>query len=387
MMKKRKHNLPPGVTIDFDRHGNARLYFRRQGSPKIRLREMPGTDAFKDEVACARLGLPYKETAARPTTTGTKAPKDSLRWLVDEYERRNRKRVTDDLMSRRYRMLIEICETTKGKHVRGKLPYEQMQRRHVIEIRDEIRDTPGAQNNVVKALSAMFTWAVKADLLTNNPCAGIERLKAGDGFHTWTLDEVAQYEAKHPAGSKARLALHLGLFTGLRLSDIAIVGRQHVKDGWLKIRPGKTAASSGVTVEVPLLPELQETIEATETGDLAFLVTDWGRPFSVDGLGNKMRQWCDQAGLPHCTMHGLRKAGATIAAENGATDDELMAIFGWTTKQQTTLYTRQANRKKLAAGAMHKLRPEQKLPKIVPPIEGVGESGTKTEKKGKKING
>lgn len=37
------------------------------------------------------------------------------------------------------------------------------------------------------------------------------------------------------------------------------------------------------------------------------------------GLGNKMRQWCDQAELPHCRAHGIRKAGATIAAENGAT--------------------------------------------------------------------
>jgi integrase len=384
---KRKHNLPAGVSVDFDRHGNPRFYFRRLGAPKIRLRETPGTDAFKDEVACARLGLPYKEVVAKQEADNAKAAKDSLRWLVDEYERRNRKRVTADLMDRRYRMLIEICDTAKGNRLRGTLPYSQMQRRHVIEIRDGIRDTPGAQNNVVKALSAMFTWAVKADLLTLNPCAGIERLKSGDGFHTWTPDEVAQFELKHPLGTKARLALHLGLFTGLRLSDIAIVGRQHVKDSWLKIRPGKTAGSSGVTVEIPVLSELQETIDATDTGDLAFLVTEWGRPFSVDGLGNKMRQWCDQAELFHCTMHGLRKAGATIAAENGATDDELMAIFGWTTKQQTTLYTRQANRKKLAGGAMHKLRREQNLDKVVPPAEWVGKSGTKTGKKRKRING
>lgn len=45
-----------------------------------------------------------------------------------------------------------------------------------------------------------------------------------------------------------------------------------------------------------------------------------------------MRQWRDEAHLHKCTMHGLRKAGATIAADNGATDEQLMAIFGWTTK-------------------------------------------------------
>ncbi|WP_273795195.1 tyrosine-type recombinase/integrase, partial [Brucella intermedia] len=57
--------------------------------------------------------------------------------------------------------------------------------------------------------------------------------------------------------------------------------------------------------------------------------------------------------LPHCTAHGLRKTGATIAAENGATDDELMAILGWTNKRQTALYTRNASRKRLAGNAMH----------------------------------
>ncbi|WP_051074078.1 tyrosine-type recombinase/integrase [Rhizobium freirei] len=68
-----------------------------------------------------------------------------------------------------------------------------------------------------------------------------------------------------------------------------------------------------------------------------------------------MRDWCNEAKLFHCSTHGLRKAGATIVAENGATDEELMSIFGWTTKGQTTRYTKKARRKKIAAGAIHKL--------------------------------
>jgi len=65
-------------------------------------------------------------------------------------------------------------------------------------------------------------------------------------------------------------------------------GVHPVKVGrWRKIRPGKTTGSSGVTVQIPVLPELQASIDAAETGDLAFLVADWGRPFSFDGLGTK----------------------------------------------------------------------------------------------------
>ncbi len=192
---------------------------------------------------------------------------------------------------------------------------------------------------------------------------------------------MRQFEARHPIGSKARLALHLGLFTGLRRQDLAILGRQHVKNGWLHIRPQKTSQSSGVEVELPILPQLTATIDASACGDLTFLTSEWGKPFTVNSLGNKMRDWCDQAELPHCTLHGLRKAGATIAAENGATDEQLMAIFGWTTKQQTTHYTKKAQRRRMAEHAAHLLViPEQNQDKIVPPKKARATGGTKTRK-------
>jgi integrase len=70
------------------------------------------------------------------------------------------------------------------------------------------------------------------------------------------------------------------------------------------------------------------------------------------------RDRCDEAGLPHCSAHGLRKAGATIAAENGATAPQLTAIFDWETLAVAQKYIDEANRKKKAAQAM---------PLIVPP--------------------
>lgn len=86
--------------------------------------------------------------------------------------------------------------------------------------------------------------------------------------------------------------------------------------------------------------------------------------------------------MPQCSMHGLRKAGATIAADNdnGATGSQLMAIFGWTTKKQTTLYTKKADRKRLAGETIRKLVLEQKMDEGIPPQKGLLESGTKIAK-------
>jgi hypothetical protein len=72
--------------------------------------------------------------------------------------------------------------------------------------------------------------------------------------------------------------------------------------------------------------------------------------------------------LPHCSSHGLRKAGATIAAENGATAHQLMAMFGWNTVKQAELYTRKADRKRLSGEGMPFLAlGEQSENKIDPP--------------------
>jgi integrase len=366
MPKKLNDNLPKGVILDRDfRTREARYYFRAPGRKKIRLSETPGTKPFEEEVACARLNVPYapagKQSEPKVVLNRTHVP-GSVDWLVTEYKRRIRGKINDTLLARRSSMLEEICDHKFGNARCGDLPFADMLRRHVLEMRDELRNTPGAQNEVVRALSAMFSWAVDNDIagVSINPAAKIKLLHSGDGFHTWTVDEVRRFEAKHPAGTKARLMMHLALYTGLRLNNIATLGRQHIRNGVLRIRPNKTVKTSGVTVEVPILPVLQTTINESPVGNLTFLVTEFNKPFSVKGLGQKMREWCDQAELFHCSTHGLRKAGATIAAENGATDEELMAIFGWTTKNQTTTYTKKARRAKMAAGAMHKLVPEQK---------------------------
>lgn len=94
-----------------------------------------------------------------------------------------------------------------------------------------------------------------------------------------------------------------------------------------------------------------------------------------------MRQWCDQVELPHCRAHGIRKAGATIAAENGATHEQLKAIYGWTTYQQPDHYIKSARRRKVARAAKYLLVIDRKENKIVPLSAGVDLGGTITAKK------
>jgi integrase len=218
--------------------------------------------------------------------------------------------------------------------------------------RKEAEGRPGAANNRKKYLSAMFAWGVKhrRQHVKSNPCRDAERVSySTDGYHTWTIPEVNRYLERHPVGTKAALALGLMLFTGARSEDMITFGKQHITTGALRYVPKKTEYRRRKMVEKPLLPVLRQLLEASPLGSMTFLVTEYGKPFTDKGIGNKFRDWCDQAGLRHCTAHGLKKAGATIAADNGATLHQLMAMFDWTTPSQAEPYTRQADQKRLAA--------------------------------------
>lgn len=100
-----------------------------------------------------------------------------------------------------------------------------------------------------------------------------------------------------------------------------------------------------MVLEIPLLPILAEAIELGASGKATFLVTSFNKAFSSNGFGNWFRDRCNEAGLPHCSAHGLRKAGATLAAENGATVKQLMAMFGWRSAQMAELYTKSPSEK------------------------------------------
>jgi integrase len=182
-------------------------------------------------------------------------------------------------------------------------------------------------------------------MIATNPAELAEGVKAPKGgLHPWSEAEIAAYRAKHPLGTKARLALEIMLWTGLRLGDAAKFGRGHIKGGIVRYAQAKT----GKELVLPAAPQMLAAIKAMPmTGIETFLVTDYGKPFSVDGLGNKVRQWCDEAGLPHCTAHGLRKALARRTADLGATQQQLKAVGTWSNDAEVATYVKGADQARL----------------------------------------
>jgi integrase len=341
----------PYLKEDTDRHGNVRIYVRRGGC-KIRIREPKGSPGFARAYAEAVYALDHPG-GARAGRGNEPAPAGTLGALAASYFASSRFKALDPKSQTTRWLVIEHCLREPRKpgspSLMAACPLEYVTAAAVMMLMDRKADKPGAANNRKKYLSAMFGWAVRQGHIKSNPARDAERASyATDGFHTWSVDEVQQFEARHPVGSKARLALALLLFTGSRRGDVVTFGRQHVKDGTLRFVPRKTRYKRMTPSEKPWLPMLAEIVEASPTGDLTFLVTEYGKPFTAAGFGGWFRDRCNEAGLPHCSAHGLRKAGAALAADGGATDRQLMAMFDWTTSSQANVYTAAANKKHLA---------------------------------------
>jgi integrase len=333
---------PPHLHREETRHGVVCWYVRRKHGPRIRLRAEYGSDEFWREYRAALEGVPAGAARA-------KGKPQTLSWGLERY-RQSPAWAALALATRRQRENIYRQVVASA----GDDALLDIDTQSIRDGRDRRAAKPHSANNFIKAMRGFFGWASDPDagnLVPEDPTKGVRLLEGPNddiGHHTWTDDEIARFEARWPIGTRERLAFDLLLYTGLRRGDVVRLGRQHVRDGVITLRTEKKAGAG--VVHPPVLPVLGATIAATKTGALTFLVTERGAPFVKEGFGNWFGDACRKAGVPG-SAHGLRKAGATRCAENGATVNQLMALFGWSTPKMAMHYTAAADRKRLAQSA------------------------------------
>lgn len=338
----------PYVQVFRDRYGKERLYYRRSSETRVRLRGPLGSEEFEQDYRAARAASKAGELVKpEPTNPHT------YKWLCLKYFRSADFLRLDPGTQRTRTLIIEHTwaePVTPGSELTiGECPLNRFTAKVVRVLRDRKMKLPHAANSRVKILRRIFKWAMESELVEVNPARDVQYLKTAEGgYHTWTDDEIEQFEKHWPIGSKARLAFALLRYLGVRRSDVVRIGRQHVRDGWLRF----TTKKCPTALELPMPPALKEIIDASETGDLTYLLTEYGKSFADAGFGNWFRERCNAAGLPHCSAHGLRKSAATALAEAGASAHQLMAWFGWKSLKEAERYTRAANQKKLAASVV-----------------------------------
>jgi integrase len=329
---------PPHLHREINRHGTPVWFVRVGHGPRTRIRSEFGTPEFDAEYQAALAGMPARKS--KDNAAGT------LAWLVERYRETTAwTSLALETRQRRENILLTMLDSA------GHQPFTRITKAAIVAGRE--RRKPFQAKHFMDTVRGLFRWAVDAGLAKVDPTAGVAypKLPDSDGFPPWREDDVALYEKRWPIGTRERVWLDVLLYTGLRRGDAVRLGKQHVRNSVATIKTEKT----GTEVTLPILPVLEQTLAAGPCGDLAFIVSAAGKPFQKHSFGNAFAAAARKAGIKGKSAHGLRKLGATRAANAGATTAQLKAIFGWTSDRMPSLYTRAADRRRLAIEGMAKL--------------------------------
>jgi integrase len=375
--------LPKYTWAELDCRCNIRVYFRRvKGGPKTRMRAEPLSGQFwidygtlKDGGTLPALTITGKGNSTAPALVRIK-PR-TIGWLIQDYLTRSvhytmppPNGLAASTRKARRGILMGILEERLADGTPfGEIPIEEFRTQAIKKLRDRkvktiledpsedstleegqtIEDTEPvettigieAANGRVKVLRQVLAYGIEEHGLERNWAREVAYLHSNsEGHETPTLEDLEQFEQTHPIGTKAHLCYGLMLFTSSRVSDAQQLGHRHVKDGWLHFRQKKNQDRKPIDVEIPILPPLRRILDASELGSWHFLETEFGKPFTVKGLGNKMRDWLDDAGLHHLCSHSLRKACTVKLVQMKCTPHQIMAITGHTTMKEIERYTR-----------------------------------------------
>ena len=355
--------LPPFVECWRDRHGKARVYFRKGRGSRYALPESIGSEEFNAAYQAALLGhLEHRRDRFERARLGTIAA------LIISYLNSAEYIGLRSTTKAGYASRIEALRKNHGARTVAGLTRARI----ATGILQPYADRPGAALSMLKMLRVLIRHAINIGWLQHDPSDGIKRPKI-DRIRSWTEQEIEKYRERWPIGTKQRLAFELFLNTGQRRSDVVRMAWSHISSASkITVVQQKT----GRRLLIPLHRDLLLTLTATKRDHVSILTTAFGKPFTVDGFSQWMRHAINEAGLPlDCQPHGLRKATGRRLAEAGATAKMIMSILGHTTLAEAERYTEDADQASLAEDAVTKLEGHDMNKTAQTASDGLGNEG------------
>ena len=203
----------------------------------------------------------------------------------------------------------------------GKLQAASIIRADVRAMMSRI-EAPVLANQVLAAVSAVFSWGVKQEVVETNPCRGVDRNATRSRERVLSDSELPRFwSGFDDAGLVVGTALKVMLLTGQRPGEVSHMRREHIVDGWWEM-PGDSVPAlgwpgtkNGASHRV-WLPKVAQALLAELDGEATggfLLAGPRGRP--VNGLEAAMRAICAKLGVVRATPHDLRRThGSTITA-------------------------------------------------------------------------
>lgn len=248
----------------------------------------------------------------------------TLDGLIRLYQRSPEWLALSEASRRSYSRYLERANQLMRDKRGNSPPVRRIERQDVRALRDMLADTPGAASQAVRAVGALFAWAIDNEKVKDNPAKGVKRFK-GKEHQPWPEDLIDEALKDAQVG----MAVALFYFTGQRINEVVKMGWGAIEGDYMRVFVQK----KGNHIRVAILPELMEMLKAQPKDSVAILTNANGQPWTQSGLRQKLQSWAASRGR-HVVPHGLRKnavnslleAGCTAAEVSGITDQSLQTI-------------------------------------------------------------
>lgn len=271
--------------------------------------------------------------------TASLRPEYSLEAVLDEYQASAE--FAEKAESTR-QMWARTFDDLRSKY--GQVRYEDIRTRHIK--RDLSEYPPNPANNRAKAWKALFRYLEDIGKVEIDPARPIRKRKVAEtgGFAAWTRDDFAAFRDRWSHDTPQRLAFEVYYRSCAATVDAVRLGPGMVRDGWLTYQRSKTGTFACVpwSDAAPDWFEWTDDLERCKPAHMVWISTVHGKPRSQKATSQWFAQACREAGLD-LSAHGIRKGRAAMFRENGATEDQRMAILGHETRDQATAYSRSAD--------------------------------------------
>lgn len=212
-------------------------------------------------------------------------------------------------------------------------------------------------NNSFTTLSVMMKEAVRRELISKNPCDGVDRLVGSDSKERGRLssDEAKSLFSSLDNWNGNRMKYTANLLasvTGMRSREVAALRGQDIRDGYIVVehsfdeRYGLKCTKTGDRRELPVPPLVLDLLNTLKRGDDDWLFSlDGVKPVSQHFFLYGLYEALEKIGIDkaerkrrNITFHSWRHFLNSVLLANGASKIMTQRITGHTTDEMTEHY-------------------------------------------------
>lgn len=291
-----------------------------------------------------RFGGALARANATRTNRRNKQGTLTLEGLIRLYEKSPEFHKLAESSKRSYSRYLAKANLLIRTRAKDSPPARKIEKADVIDLRYQLSDTKGAASQTIRALGALYAWAIDNEKVHHNPASKVTLFDAKE-HPPWPEDLVEDGLADPQVG----MAVALFFFTGQRINEVVKMRWDDVKADHMTVYVQKTKSDC----KVAILPELREMLDAQAKPATTILTNANGQPWTQSGLRQKLQAWAKARGY-HVVPHGLRKNAVNSLFEAGCTAAEVSGI----TDQSIGMlehYAKGRNKLKLGQAAVVKL--------------------------------